>query len=191
MPRLALLVILTVLLTLTGCQSGPRGPQPTGWVQPTVAGRTPMSFPGLQEGQAAFTRKSDSMTALLEDSSWLRFEGEPDCVQMNHRAYFEYGYTTFQVELRSREFTRPTNECFILEDSAGGRVQGTPVSFEGAPILVDDRYFSSFVLAFRHVITADLEWIRLTRPADGTWVEWNFGEPPPAPCPPPCDPCAN
>ena len=189
MPRLVLLVFLTVLLSLTGCQSGPRGPQPTGWVQPAVAGRTPMSFRGLQEGRDAFTRRSDSMTALLEDSSWLRFEGEEACVVANHRAYFEYGYTTFQVELRSREFARPTKEKFILEDSAGARAESTPVSFQGAPLLVDDRYFSTFILAFRHMITADLEWIRLTRPEDGSWVEWRFGVPPAEPCPPPCDPC--
>ena len=147
-----------------------------------------MTFSTLQEGQAAFTRRSDSMTALLEDASWLRFEGTPACVQANHRAYFQYGYTTFQIELRSREFTRPTQEQFVLEDSTGLSTPGRPVSFEGAPQLVDDRYFSTFTLAFRHVISAELQWVRLTRPADGTWVEWRFGTPPPADS---CDPCAS
>jgi len=142
-----------------------------------------MTFSDLQAGRAAFTRSSDTMTATLEDASWLRLEGNPDCVQANHRAYFEYGYTTFHVELRSREYTRPTQETFILEDSSGLRTPGRPIAFEGAPQLVDDRYFTTFTLSFRHVISAELSWIRLTRQADGTWVEWRFGTPP-APCPP-------
>jgi hypothetical protein len=186
MPRLLVLVLLLVTLALPACQSGGSGPPPTGWVQPTVAGRTAAVYAGLQPGREAFTRRSDSMTAVLEDASWLKFEGTPACVEANHRAYFEYGYTTFQVELRSREFTRPSQETFVLEDSTGLRAPGTPVSFRGAPQLVDDRYFSTFTLAFRHVISAELQWIRLTRPADGTWVEWRFGVPPAAPC----DPCA-
>lgn len=185
--RRLLLLTLFALLPLAACRSGPQGPAPTGWIQPTVAGRPPMQFAGLQEGRAAFTRRSDSMTATLEDAAWLRFEGEPACVQANHRAYFQYGYTTFQVELRSREFTQPTQEQFVLEDSTGLRTPGRPVQFEGAPTLVDDRYFSSFTIAFRHTISAELQWIRLTRPADGTWVEWRFGAPPPDPCAP-CPP---
>jgi hypothetical protein len=186
MPRLVSLLAVA-LLWLAACRSGPSGPPPTGWVQPTVAGRPPMTFSNLEEARAAFTRRSDSMTAVLEDAAWLRFEGEPQCVEANHRASFEYGYTTFQVELRSREFTQPTTEQFVLEDSTGLRTPGRPVTFQGAPQLVDDRYFSTFVLAFRHVISAELQWIRLTRPADGTWVEWRFGTEPPdtcAPCPP-------
>ena len=187
MPRLVLLLVLLAILPFSACRSGPAGPGPPGWVQPAVAGRSPMTFSSLEQGRAAFTRRSDSMTAILEDASWLRFEGEPACVEANHRAYFMYGYSTFHVELRSREFTRPTQECFVLEDSTGQRTSGKPVMFQGAPELVDDRYFSSFVLAFRHMITAELQWIRLTRPADGTWVEWRFGV---EPTPDPCDPCA-
>jgi hypothetical protein len=58
---------------------------------------------------------------------------------------------------------------------------------------VDDRYFSSFQLSFQHMITADLQWIRLTRTCDGSTVEWQFAdcsapEPAPAPCPAPCPP---
>ena len=190
MPRLAVLLLLSAALPLAACRSGPTGPPPTGWVQPTVAGGSPMAFSSLEEGKAAFTRRSDSMTVVLEDAAWLRFEGEPACVEANHRAYFEYGYTTFDLELRSREFTRPTEECFVLEDSTGLRMPGKPVAFKGAPMLVDDRYFSTVSLAFRHVVTAELQWIRLTRQADGTWVEWRFGvEPCPDPCEP-CDPCA-
>lgn len=186
MPRLVRLLLVAVL-SLAACRSAPSGPPPTGWVQPTVAGRSPMVFSGLQEARAAFTRRSDSMTAVLEDAAWLRFEGDALCVEANHRAYFEYGYTTFQVELRSREFTRPTQEQFVLEDSTGLRTPGRPVSFKGSPQLVDDRYFSTFVVAFRHVISAELQWIRLSRPADGTWVEWRFGQEPADPCAP-CPP---
>ena len=163
MPRLLVLVLLLVALTVPACQSGRSGPPPTGWVQPTVAGRTPSVYAGLQQGREAFTRRSDSMTAVLEDASWLSSRGRRPASRPNHRAYFEYGYTTFQVELRSREFTRPTQETFVLEDSTGLRAPGTPVSFKGAPQLVDDRYFSTFTLAFRHVISAELQWVRLTR----------------------------
>ena len=38
------------------------------------------------------------------DAAWLRFEGTPDEVERNHRAYFEQGYTTFQVQIDTDDF---------------------------------------------------------------------------------------
>lgn len=184
------LLTLLCLLVLIGCTSGRRGPPQEGFVQPTVAGMEPMTFESLEAGRMAFTRVGGSLTAVLEDSAWLMFEGEPRIVEQNHRAYFEYGYTAFVIELRSETYTNPTTETFVLEDNLGRRIPGSPICFQGAPQLVDDRYYSSFALAFQHMITREVEWIRLTRPADGSFVLWNFVQAPCAPqaCPPPCSP---
>jgi hypothetical protein len=178
MRQACLCVLLLLSLVSTSCRSSTSAPQHTGYVLPTVAGRPVATYASYQEGRQAFTRWAGSLRATLEDASWLRFEGTPAAVEAAHRAYFEYGYTTFDVELRSREYTQPTRERFLLEDSQGRRVFGQPLSFEGACELVDDRYFSAFKLSFRHMITADVTWIRLTREADGASVEWHFGAPP-------------
>lgn len=167
-----LLVLLLLSLVAPACQSGSSAPPPSGVILPTVAGVVPASFGSLTEGRAAFTRSCGSLTVTLEDSSWLRFEGDAATVEAAHRAYFEYGYTTFQVELRSKCFTQPTGEVFLLQDSMGRSIPGQPLVFQGAPVLVDDRYFSRFDLSFQHVLTRDLTWIRLTRQADGSAVEW-------------------
>ena len=179
---LLLVLLLAALLVVPACRSGTTGPQPSGYVLPTVAGRPVTQYAGLQEARQAFTRSRGSILAALEDASWLRFEGSPAAVEATHRGYFEYGYTTFDIELRSKTYTQPTGERFVLEDSRGQRVFGQPIAYRGAPELVDDRYFSAFTLSFRHVVTADLTWIRLTREADGSSVEWHFGVPP-APTP--------
>lgn len=175
------IVLLGLMLPLVvACRGGPSAPSPTGVVQPTVSGVAPPTFGNLDEGRRAFTRACGSLTAVLEDASWLAFEGDPSTVEANHRAYFQYGYTTFQVELRSKEFTQPTQETFLLEDSAGRRIPGQPICFAGSPVLVDDRYFSRFQLSFQHTISRDLQWIRLTRVVDGSSLEWTFAHGRPA-----------
>jgi hypothetical protein len=133
-----------------------------------------VAFTDAIQAREAFTRRGGSVTAVLEDASWLRFEGDPATVEASHPAYFEYGYTTFLVELRSEAFSQPTAETFMLEDSTGKRLSGRPLSYEGAQVLVDDRFFSTFSLSFQHVISADVRWIRLTRVLDGSTVEWTF-----------------
>lgn len=180
--RVPPLFLALACLAAPGCQTGVQGPPPSGPVQPTVAGAAPPSFAGLAAARQAFTRVMGSLTVTLEDSAWLRFEGTPDSVEAAHRAYFEYGYTTFQVELRSRTFTQPTAEVFLLEDGQGTRLEGRPISYEGSPMLVDDRYFSTFTISFPHTVTAATGWIRLTRLADDSAVTWTFG----ADLPPPC-----
>ena len=177
------LVLATILLGLAACQSAP-AIQPSGVVQPTVAGVVPPTYRCAEDGHREFTRVCGSVTATLEDASWLVFEGDPATVEQNHRAYFQYGYTTFQVELRAKEFTQPTEETFVLEDSQGRRIPGSPLAYEGSPVLVDDRYYSCFPLSFQHTITRDIAWIRLTRLMDGSSVEWKFAHaqgPEPAP----------
>lgn len=171
-PCLALAVLL-----VAACNSNNDGPPATGQVTPTVAGgAATATFPGYQEAKAAFTRgsKDGVVIATLEDAAWLRYEGPAEQVEQNHRAYFEYGYTTFNVVLRAREFTRPTTETFLLEDSSGARVSARPVSFKGNLVTVDDRWQYEFDLAFRHTITKDIAWLKLTRVADGETVEWQL-----------------
>ncbi len=110
----------------------------------------------------------------MEDTSWLKFEGDPDTVQKNHSAYFEYGYTTFQVVLRSRDFTRPTMEAFMLEDGRGARIAGKPISFTGGMRPVNDRWQYTFDLSVNHALGRDVKWVKLTRVSDGESVEWKF-----------------
>ena len=191
LPRLAALGLFLALLG--GCQGSGAGLPPSmGPVLPTVAGRRPMQFDSRKDAILAFTRVGGSVTATLEDAAWLRFEGDPATVAREHKAYFDHGYTTFRIELRSNDFTQPVKETFVLEDSSGRRVSGSPTCYDGLGGLVEGKYFCSFNLSFRHVITLDLKWIRLTRPLDGSVVEWTFEAascaPPPPTCPPP-SPC--
>jgi len=186
MPNLRLAPALLLALALSACAGRTDLPAATGRVLPTVAGRTPTAFADRAAARCAFTRVGGTVTATLEDAAWLRFEGDPQVVASQHRAYFEYGYTTFEVELRSSDFANPTAETFVLEDSAGARLTGSPVSYEGSQVLVDDRYFAAFTLSFPHVLTGDTAWIRLTRASDGSSVEWRFEAEPeivPAPAP--------
>ncbi len=173
-----LLLLALAVGSLVACNSTNEGPPATGAVAPTVAGGAPTaSYAGYQDAKLAFTRQSADgiVIATLEDSSWLRFEGPAEQVQANHKAYFEYGYTTFGVTLRARSFTRPTTEQFLLEDSTGARVSSRPVTFKGNLVTVDDRWQYDFDLSFRHTITRDVTWLKLTRISDGEFVEWTFG----------------
>lgn len=168
------IVAVLLVAALSACSSGTQAPPPSGPVRPTVAGTSGPVFADYASGRQAFTRRGGSLTAVLEDASWLRFEGAPADVETAHRAYFLYGYTTFQVELRSDDFTQPTSETFMLEDSEGHRLTGRPIQYQGATELVDDKWFSTFTLSFQHTLTSGIAWIRLTRQRDGSNVEWNF-----------------
>lgn len=139
------------------------------------------TFASPAAARAAFTRRSsdDVLIATLDDVAWLRFAGPADEVERRHRSYFELGYTTFQVLLRPKEYTRPTQETFLLEDDQGRKVRGRPVTFQSSMSvqkdLSGDRWDYSFELAFQHVLDADTQWIRLTRELDGQSVEWRLG----------------
>ncbi len=183
MPRPPLLPAFAGPLTaallgvcLSGCASGPRY-EPKGPCAPTCAGRTGGDYASYEAGRAAFTRATadGSFTATLEDVAWLRHEGDEESLLTKHRAYFQQGYTTFEVLLRTKDFTQPTAETFVLQDSKGTRLQGRPVTYQGAMGLEQEKYASRFSVSFRHAITADLEWLRLTRTADGGTLEWTFG----------------
>ena len=177
--------ILLLLPALAGCSGGlnmDRGntstsPAKGGCVPVCVGGGEVARFADYQAARNAFTRSSAGgiLNATLEDVSWLRFEGDPDTVEKNHRAYFEFGYTTFQVILRARDYTRPTEESFILEDSRGARIEGKPISFRGGMKPIDDRWQFTFDVSFQHALGSECRWLRLTRLADGESVEWTFG----------------
>jgi len=170
--------ILLLLPLLAACQGNEnKGPGAKGRCAPTCAGG--VQGPGFQTyeaGREAFTRQSADgvLLATLEDASWLRFEGAPAEVQKNHSAYFEWGYTTFQVILRAKEFSQPTKEAFVLEDSTGARIAGKPLSFQGNMKTVDDRWQYAFNLSFDHTISKEVRWLRLSRMRDGETVEWEF-----------------
>lgn len=169
---------LLALLALAGCQGSGDPPPPGGPCSPTCAGGPPPPYVGLADAQKAFTRQSadETLHATLEDASWLRFKGDPATVEQAHRAYFEYGYTSFQVLLRAKEFSQPTREEFVLEDSSGARLTGRPVSYDGSLKPVGDRWEYRFALSFQHSLGRDLRWLRLTRSSDGATVEWTFPE---------------
>jgi hypothetical protein len=171
------LTILALLALAAGCTGDDAGgPPATGVATPTVAGGPAPSYTDYLSAREAFTRRStdEVLLATLEDAAWLRFEGDATTVQENHRAYFEYGYTTFQVTLRAKEYTRPTNETFLLQDDLGARVEGKPVTFQGNLKPVSDRWQFKFDLSFQHAISKDTRWLRLTRMKDGSTVEWSF-----------------
>ena len=170
------LTILALLVLAVGCTSDESGPPAAGVATPTVAGGPTPTYVDYGTAREAFTRRSadEVLLATLEDAAWLRFEGDAETVQQNHRAYFEYGYTTFQVTLRAKEYTRPTAETFVLQDDQGARVEGKPVKFQGNLKPVSDRWQFQFELSFQHAITKDTRWLRLTRVMDGSSVEWSF-----------------
>lgn len=174
------LPMLAAGLLLTACSSGSE-PQynPAGAATPTVAGGPAPTYDGYQSARDSFTRQSEdgSITAVLEDSAWLKYEGSAEEVMADHRAYFEFGYTTFNVRLLSIQFTRPTEEVFVLEDSTGARLTGKPRTFSSPMALTDKSYMYEFALSFQHVISKDVKWIRLTRLVTGASVEWSFGGP--------------
>jgi hypothetical protein len=191
MRRPALALLLATSAALAACQQGgPPPPPPGGTVVPTVAGGAPTeSYADLEAARKAFTRSCGSVTAVLEDASWIRLEGPTEDVVKRHRAYFEYGYTSFDVTLRSQGFTQPTQEEFLLEDSQGARLSGKPLCYEGAMKLEENQWWRNhYSLSFRHAITADVRWIRLTRVSDGSKVEWTLSDGSAPPCPPPAPP---
>ena len=170
--------LLVACLALGACQSRVQGPGATGAVAPTVAGRDVAAFDGAAAARDAFTRRTEdeSFTATLEDAAWLRYQGPPAEIEKKHRAYFEEGYTTFQVNLLTDRFTQPSKETFVLEDSSGRRITSTPITYKSALGGMSGAYSFNYLfsVSFQHSISAQTEWIRLTRQADNQSLEWSF-----------------
>lgn len=169
------LALLLAAGAFGACQSQTTSP-PRGECAPTVEGCAGGSYASAEAARSAFTRQAPdgTLTATLEDVAWLRFEGDEDAIVKKHRAYFEQGYTTFEMGSFTKDFVQPTAETWVLEDSAGARVTSRPVSYQGAMGMENERYAARFSLSFRHAITKDLTWLRLTRATDGTRLEWTF-----------------
>ena len=176
MTRLPLLPIACLALALVACQGNQSTLPATGAVKPTVSDGQPATFANYDAARVAFTRGSANgiITATLKDAAWLRMSGEPNEVMAKHRDYFDQGFTAFEVIFRTPEFIRPTDETFILEDSEGARLTTKPVRYKSEMTLVEDRWQYTFDLAFRHGLSSQLRWIKLTREKDGEFVEWRF-----------------
>jgi hypothetical protein len=164
------------VLALCACQGDVARRPAAAPVQPTVAGRPPAAYADAATAHAAFTREDPKgmLSATLQDAAWLRFEGPPDEVEAAHRAYFVEGYTTFDIVLTTEVLGKATTETFVLEDSAGRRAVSRPVTYDGQMGSGRAGFTSRFELSFQHAITQDTRWIRLTRQADGTTLEWTF-----------------
>jgi hypothetical protein len=173
MSRLALLACVVLAACAACARSG--GPAATGVCVPTRPGGAPAAYADARAAREAFTRRDGDGTleAVLEDAAWLRHEGTPEQVEQAHRAYFEHGYTSFQVVLRSKEFTQPTAEGFVLEDDRGARVRARPLAYRSRMGLEDGRFVTEFELSFQHAL-GGARWVRLTRERDGARVEWRF-----------------
>lgn len=177
MLRIALTLLAVGLLT-GACQNrpAPGEPRAVGAVLPTVAGRAPAAFDDGTQARKAFTRRTEDgvFSAVLEDAAWLRFQGTPEEVEESHRAYFKDGYTTFQIQLDTSDFTNPTQETFVLEDSAGRRVFGKGLTYRSSMASGREAFEFMFNVSFQHAITQDTRWLRLTRQRDGKTLAWSF-----------------
>lgn len=178
--RPVLVAVLALAVAALGACSTPKNPYgASGACCPTVAGGPSVTrFQSYQAARDAFTRQSQEgvLIATMKDASWLRYQGSPEQVMEKHKDYFEFVYTSFEVVLRPKDFTNPVKETFILEDSSGVRLSGSPVTYDAAMIPVEDRHQFTFDLAFNHRVSAGVSWIRLTRALDGESVEWTFDE---------------
>ena len=171
----AVLAALLAAGVLSGCSSTP--PYACGGeCVPTVEGATGKGYGDYQVARRAFSRsdKDGSFIAVMEDVAWLRFEGEEQAVLEKHRAYFEQGYTTFEITLLTKDFTQPTHETFVLTDSKGARLVGKPVGYQSGMGQENERFAARFQVSFRHAVTREVGWVKLTRVADGAELEWRF-----------------
>jgi hypothetical protein len=174
--RSVLGILAGVFLGAAGCNA-PSNKAYTGHCQPTVEGCPAGTYGSYEAARKAFGRMTPdgAFQAFLEDVAWLRYEGDEEEVVKKHRPYFDQGYTTFAITLFTKDFVQPTTETYVLEDSGGARLTARPQTYSGNMGLENERYAARFSVSFRHAITRDLEWIRLTRAADGASLEWRFG----------------
>jgi hypothetical protein len=164
---------VVVLAAAAACARGPSY-DPSGHARPTVSGGQAATFPDLAAAKAAFSRTDGPFTAVLEDASWIRLEPDPDQAEQRHPEYAA-GLTSFEVTVWSDSFVRPTEENYVLTDSTGRSVSAKPTSYRGTSPPGGRAHVANFTLAFRHVLSKDVEWLRLTREgAGGGTVEWRF-----------------
>jgi hypothetical protein len=170
--RLVAPVAAALLLAASACARGPSY-EPSGPATPTVAGGPAPAYGDLAAATTAFSRTDGPLTATLEDAAWIRLEPDPDTAAERHPDYAA-GLTAFQVTLRTDGFVRPTEETYVLTDSTGASVSSKPTSYRGSSEAAGRTQVASFALSFRHVLSKDVRWIRLTRHgAGGGVVQWD------------------
>lgn len=165
---------LCVLMALAGCSRGTTY-KPMGSSSPTVSGASGVAYENLEAARAAFSRSDGPLTAVLEDSAWIRFEGDAETVQQKHPDYFR-GFTVFDVSLSTQHFVRPTDETYLLEDSTGASVSSKPEVYSGDIAKgFGPKHMAQFTVVFPHAMGPDVRWLRLTRQgAEGGSVRWDF-----------------
>jgi hypothetical protein len=152
-----------------------------GEARPVVQGGAAGGYETYEAARAAFTRSQGPLTATLSDASWIRLEGDREKAEEAHRNYFA-GLTEMEVVLATGHHATPTQEDYLLEDSAGARLTARPVSYKGDVSKgFGPKHMAVFTLTFPHAMSKDVRWIRLTRQApEGGVVEWSFpGNSPP------------
>jgi hypothetical protein len=146
-----------------------------GSARPTVEGGGDGGYADLAAAKAAFARSSGPLSAVLLDAAWIRLEPDPSEAESRHPDYFA-GLTSFQVSVMTQDFVRPTDETYLLEDSTGASVTAKPESYRHDVTRgLGPKHATTFDLTFRHAMSKDVRWLRLTRrgPGGGT-VEWSF-----------------
>lgn len=146
-----------------------------GAATPTVAGEALTGATDPVAARAAFIRSGGPLTAVLEDASWIRLEPDPALAEERHPEYSR-GLTVSDVELKANGLVQPTSETYVVEDSTGARVTAKPVSYKGdTPKDFGPKHCAQCTLVFRHVLSKDCTWLRLTREgAEVGKVEWDL-----------------
>ena len=147
-----------------------------GSIAPTVAGTAgATTYPSPEAAKAAFSRTNGPLTAVLEDVTWIRLEADPQTAEQRYASYFR-GLTVIDVQIHTANFARPTEETYLLEDSAGVRVTSKPETFTSAiQGGLGPKFFAEFQLTFPHTLSKDVRWVRLTRQApEGGTVTWDM-----------------
>jgi hypothetical protein len=148
-----------------------------GDARPVVQGGVASEYANYEAARAAFTRSQGPLTATLSDASWIRLEGDREKAEEKHRDYFT-GLTEIEVLVETNHFARPTEEDYLLEDSAGARLTARPISYKGDTTKgFGPKHVAQFNLTFPHTMSKDVRWLRLTRQGpEGGSVEWSFPE---------------
>jgi hypothetical protein len=172
--RSAVLLAALAAAGLAACTSS--APK-TGEARPTVEGGAGPGYADLAAAKAAFTRSQGALTATLVDTAWIRLEPDPHEAETRYPDYFA-GLTTFQVSVETQNFARPTDESFLLEDSTGVSITSKPEKYHhDISRGLGPKHVTSFDLSFRHALSKDVRWLRLTRRGEGGGVvEWTFPE---------------
>ena len=174
-PILRAASLTAAAFAAVACNNGPSYPD-RGTATPTVeGGKGGGAYPDVTAAKLAFTRQDGGMTATLEDAAWIKFEPDTATASARHPEYFA-GLSTIQMTLLTEHFSRPTDGDFLLEDSTGFRGTAKPDSYRGdLKTGFGPRNAATFKLVFKHTMSKDVRWLRLTSTGEGAGkVTWEF-----------------